>query len=312
MAGFSISEAYGEGVSLIMRRPLSVLVWGLVFWVLNAVPAALIFNVVGPSMFAMWGEMVAAAASGEDPQVHMQGMQSMMNQVQAYQALGWIVGLLATGLMNAAIFRAVLRPEDGGLMGLKLGKDELWQAFIDLCVSILLFIIAIPFALVVVGLGFAIFFAVGQGAGGGLAVALLAIVSLVVFLWLALRFSLAGPATFATSSFQLFESWTLTKGQGWRLVGLAILLALTLLAIEIVIGTVFVIGFFSLGALESLSPEAIEDFFAQPFETWSVQAMPWFIGAALVGALLTGALYTFLYAPFASVYRQLTRDTSAA
>ena len=312
MAGFSISEAYGAGVSLIMRRPLSVLVWGLVFWVLNAIPAALMFSAAGPAIFEMWGEMIATAAAGEDPQAHMQRMQGLMSQVQAYQALGWIVGLLATGLMNAAIFRAVLRPEDGGVMGLKLGKDELWQAFIDLCVNILLVIIAIPFALVVVGLGFAVFFAVGQGAGGGLAVVLLAIISLVAFLWLALRFSLAGPATFATSSFQLFESWTLTKGQGWRLVGLVILLVLTLIAIEIVIGGILLIGFISLGALESLSPEAIEDFFAQPFEAWSVQIMPWFIAAALVGALLTGALYTFLYAPFASVYRQLTRDTSAA
>jgi len=170
----------------------------------------------------------------------------------------------------------------------------------------------IPFLLVVVAVGMAIFFAAGQGAGGALAGVVVGFAALVLFLWLALRFSLAGPATYATGTFQLFESWTLTKGNGWALVGLALLLGLTILAIEIVIGLAMVFAIIGAGTLESLSPEGIEDFFSQPFETWSVQILPWIVGASLIGALLTGALYTFLYAPFASVYRQLAGETPAA
>lgn len=312
MASFSISSAYGEGISLIARRPLSVLVWGLVYWLLNMIPVALMIGISGPGLMEAWGEIMASAMAGEDPSVASQRMQALSSQMNAYQALGWIVGLVATGILNAAIYRAVIRPTDGGILGMKFGKDELWQAFIDLCVNILMIIALIPFILVVVAVGMAIFFAAGQGAGGAIGGVLVGFASIVLFMWLALRFSLAGPATFATGSFQLFESWTLTKGQGWALVGLALLLGLTILAFEIVIGTVLVFAFLGAGSMESLSPEAIEDFFAQPFEAWSVQILPWIVGASLIGALLTGALYTFLYAPFASVYRQLAGDTPAA
>jgi hypothetical protein len=42
-----------------------------------------------------------------------------------------------------------------------------------------------------------------------------------LLIWLALRLSMAAPMTFADNQFRLFESWTLTKGQGWRLLGVA-------------------------------------------------------------------------------------------
>ena len=311
MTGFSIGEAYGAGFKLITGRPLSVLVWGLVYWLLNMIPVGLMLWLSGPELLNAWSEMMASAVAGEDPSSRLERMQSTMAGLQGFQGLGWLLGLLATGLINAAIFRAVLRPEDGGIFGLKLGMDEVWQALIELCINILLILIAIPFALVFVGVGVAVFFAMGQGVGGVMAGLLIGLIGVVLFLWIALRFSLAGPATFATRNFQLFESWTLTKGQGFQLLLLAILLGLTIFVLQLVLGFVFLIAFVSAGTLEALSPEAIEAFFTQPFETWSVQLLPWFIGASLIGALLTGALYTFLYAPFASVYRQLTEAQSA-
>lgn len=318
MASFSIGEAYGAGLGLIARRPLSVLVWGLVVSVLRLLPVVLMISIAGPGIVEAWGEFVANAASGGDPQDGMRKFEQAMQGLNAFQALEWLAGILAVGLMHAAIFRAMIRPADGGLFGLKLGMDEVWQALVYFCAVILIVIFSILILLVGAALGGIVYLlgeAVGSPLGGWItafgmiAVALSCVIGII---WICLRFSLAGPATFAEGSFQFFESWTLTKGQSWPLLGLALLLGLTLFIVEMIIGGIFLVAFVSAGALESFSPESIEAFFSQPFETWIGQLAPWLIGSTLVGALLSGAFYAFMLAPFASVYSQLTAGAAPA
>ncbi len=318
MASFSIGEAYGAGFGLVARKPLQVLTWGIVSSALKLLPVLLMLWLVGPDMIKAWGELIANAAANGDPQDGMDSFTQTMSQVQSFEALGWLTSILATAVINAAIFRAMLRPGDGGLMHMKLGMDELWQGLLYLVAGILIAIFAVLVVLASAALGGIVYF-IGEAAGSplggwikalGLIATVIACLTTIVWIWL--RFSLAGPATFDTRTFQLFESWSLTKGHSWSLLGLALLLLATILAFEVVFGGLLLATFFSLGSLEALSPDSIEAFFAQAPDVWLGQAAPWLIGIGLIGALLSGVVYTILLAPFASVYAQLTQTPQPA
>ena len=318
MNSFSIGEAYGAGFSLIGRRPFAVLAWGVVGSVLQLLPTVLMLAIAGPGLMEAWGGLVAGSVSGDDPQAGLREFERAMQGMNAFQALDWLFSILAAAIMHAAIFRAMPRPEDGGVLGLKLGMDEVWQGLVHVCAMILIFIFAFLTVLVALALGGIVYLA-GEAAGSplggwikGIGIFAVIVACVVTIIWICLRFALAGPATYAERSFQFFESWTLTKGQSWPLLGLALLLGLTMFAIQLVLMAVLIGGLVAAGTMGSFSPEAIEAFFSRPFETWIVELAPWMIAIALIGALLNGAFYTILMAPFASVYRQLTRDQAAA
>jgi hypothetical protein len=68
-------------------------------------------------------------------------------------------------------------------------------------------------------------------------------------MWFALKFALAAPMTFAEGRVRFFGSWSLTKGQGWTLFGLAWLMVLVLFGVSIgysiisgIIGAIFTGG----------------------------------------------------------------------
>jgi len=315
MASFSVTEAVGSGFGVIGRKPLAVLAWGVVMTLLMIVPMAAFFGLVG-GQFAEIFEMARQGGDAPDPQA-VQKIMALQSGMLGYNLFNWVWGTLARALICAAIFRAVLMPEESRFAYLRLGSRELWLALLFLVETVLaVIVVVITFvaAAVVIGIGYA---ASSQG-GGQPSVAFgltsfgvsLAIVALLV--WIALRLSLAAPMTFADGEFRLFESWTLTKGQGWRLLGVAVLLILILLAVEVLfLILLLAVGLGSLFGMvghsgQTIQPEQIDAFFRQPPAVLIGILWPWLAGAVAVSIVVGSVLSTIIFAPWAAAYRGLT------
>jgi hypothetical protein len=125
-----------------------------------------------------------------------------------------------------------------------------------------------------------------------------------VVVWVTLRLSLAGPITFTERQFRLFESWTLTRGNTWRLLGVGVIIS--------VVGFVGVAGVVGIWT-STPHPTNIQTLLSEPPEQWSQTLAPILIliGGAVffVGALLT----PITLAPWPFIYKQLqpTADIAA-
>lgn len=213
-----VGRLVGAGFALIRARPAAVLVWTLLY-----------FAAVVAMAFALrpGAQAQAAMMGNRDPQVMMANMQLLGRQMLIQLAFWIFVCVLFT-----AVLRAMLRPAEGGLAFLRLGGDELrivgLSVFLIVCIYLGFIVAAVILALV----------AALAGAVGGLtaaaAVGVIEVLALIcVFVWLEVRISLALPLTFLRRSFVLAESWRLTRGRFWTLLGGYALIFLILLVLGI-------------------------------------------------------------------------------
>jgi hypothetical protein len=195
MSRFSASDAALEGFQ-VLRTHWRVMVGWAVFNLLALIAMIVVTVIIGVGVGLAGGVEQASGAAG---------------------AVGGVVGGLVTGLIEAVLvvglYRLMLRPTDPGFLHLRLGRDEV-RLFL---VALILFCGLVLFA--------------------GLAVMLGALLSPVAFLgrviavlvavglggWLALRFGLAAPISFAERRIDFPASWRLTRGQGWALLGMWVL-----------------------------------------------------------------------------------------
>ncbi|MGZ8408089.1 MAG: hypothetical protein ACXWVJ_08685, partial [Caulobacteraceae bacterium] len=269
MAGFSIGDAGTAGFRLVFKKPLTVFVWGLVYLLIAVVPSLLLLGSAGPDLM----EMIRQAQAGADPK-DMEGMINGMASMQAMQPVGWLTKIVASALVTAAIFRAVMEPSNKGAFYLRLGSQEMWQGLVQLCLGVFLaiLIIGVILAFAVVG-GVAV--GASAAASGGLeyqpwmvpAGVVAGLVLLAVIIWLCLRFSMALPMTFADRTFRLFESWSFTKGRTGSLflTGLLViaLVIVTEIVMALILGVLLVGGIAGAGAMTNL-----EQIFERPSAEW--------------------------------------------
>jgi hypothetical protein len=273
MKKFSASDAALEGFQVIRARWRVVLGWCL-FSLLSFVALLVV------AFFAIAAATLAVASKDQ------------ANAVGAVVG-GLILGLGGAGIqwvMLAALYRMELRPETPpGLYYLRFSRDEgrlivLWLTVLAL------------FIVLMTG-GFLVLRWLSQVSGLAGGVGTVAFLAFVV--WLAIRTSLAGPANFATSRFGLADSWRLTRGRFWALLGM-IALALCLLAlIAIVIFIVTALiqaaigGFHTLAPVDLSDPEALAD-------------RPGAYVFALIAELVLAPLYlVIVQAPFVAAYKAL-------
>jgi hypothetical protein len=204
------------------------------------------------------------------------------------------VGSLAIEVMvTAALYRMLLRPgETPGLYYLRLTRDEgrlfvLWLIFLVLFAGL-------------AGLG-----AVAVGAltrmgwwaamAGGLVV-------FATLVWLALRLSLAGPATFATGRFGFAASWRATRGRVWSLAGMALLAVCLLALIGVVLWIVTFVLQAAIGGFHSFAPVSLED-------REALAERPGAYAFGVIAELVVGPLFWVIgQTPFVAAYKAMAED----
>ena len=316
MATFSVSDAVGSGFRLIGRRPFSVFFWGLAYLVLSLGPTLAVIAYMAPDMGAMFAEGLkhahqeGMAGAPFDPTRFM-GFRSRM---MLFQPVLMLSSLVSVAVLTGAVFRAVLERRNSGFAYLRLGAQEFWLALLRVAMGFLAVLLLIAIAIPVGGITAAAFFAAKSAQANPVELAAIVtagcLIGAVLLIWIVLRFSLAAPMTFAEREFRLFESWTLTKGQAWKLFGLLILLLLIMMGIELALGAVSVAVVFATMGAALWRPEHVQAFFDQPVDVWARALAPWAAVGLVIMTYLTGALSAIFLAPWASVYQQLTESGS--
>ena len=192
MSRFSASDAALEGFQVLRTHWRVMVGWG-VFNLLALIAMIVITVILGVGIGLASGVEEASGAAG---------------------VIGGVMGGLMTGLIEAVLvvglYRLMLRPADPGFLHLRLGRDEgrLFLVVLIFFCGVMLFtglavvlgalLSPAPFGGRVIAAGLAL------GLGG----------------WLALRFGLAAPISFAERRIDFPASWRMTRGQGWPLLGM--------------------------------------------------------------------------------------------
>ncbi len=234
MAKFSIADTALEGFKLIPRRPVSFLVWALVWGVLVAAPAATAMGLTMSRLadFMTEAQSIQAAGGGMAADAPRQAAAMELGIVSAawpYTLWTLLVGVL----LLSALYRSILEPDRRGFAYLRVGGDE----FRLLATMIALFVLWLVFGVV---LSTATFLAIVYTANGvaspwsGLLIALECIAAVCLAFYVPFKLSLALPATFAEKKIAIFESWRLTKGHFWHIVGLWLLTLILVIVVFVI------------------------------------------------------------------------------
>lgn len=300
----SVRKAVGEAFGLGFRRPVSVMLWGLVSLLFSAAILALVcwmFSTT-PGLNPFGGTGV-----GPDPE-DIRAMLTHMVHVQGASALLNLLALLMTAVLVAAATRAVLKPRGGGLGYMRLGGDEFRVLVIQFAFGLGAYFLIMILALIGLGVGLAAWplepvarYAV-IGATG--------VILLLLLIWVCLRASLITPMTVAIRQFAFIEGWRLSRGRVWRLLGIALLSGIvsclvSLLILPILAGFAFGVGFTAdMASAVAADPDSIESVlqgFAPDRTTLAIAAAV----ALLPLAWVSGMSVALAYGPWASACRQL-------
>lgn len=302
MVKLDVVKAAFSGFGVIGRNPLAVLVWALFVGVVGFLPVFALFG----GIFSTVTELIAADQRGVEPTPEM--IMPMLGSIFALLPVLMLTGLVMRVVLTGAIYRAVLFPRDSGWFYLRLGARELWLGLLFIVVGIIGFALGMVMMAVVVPL----VFVAGQNTDPlvqmvMLRVAMLPVYGVMIFLFV--RFCLAFPMTFAESNFRLMESWSLTRGNSWRLLLVILLLVALVIVAEIILGLIIlaaVAAVIGAGAMKGdWSEERIVAFFSQDPSVWIQSLLPWIIGGSVIACILTALMAVIFTAPWAEAYRQL-------
>jgi hypothetical protein len=274
MNAFSPSDAALEGFQVIRTQWRVALGWCL-FSIVGFVGLVILafFAILAASFVVTSREQAGTAGSV------IGGVVLTLGEV----AIQWLV--------LAALYRMRLRPEAApGLYYLRIGKDEgrLFGLWLAMTVIFMALVMA----------GFLLLSALGQA--GGLATWAGALACCALFAWLAIRFSLAGPASFATGRFGLADSWRLTRGRFWALFGMIVLALCLLLLIAVVLFIVTALIQAAIGGFHTLAPVSLSD-------PEALAERPGAYAFALIVELMVMPLYLVIFhAPFVAAYKALS------
>jgi hypothetical protein len=258
---------------------------------------------VGPAMFAgMQGAFPGGDPTGADALAAMSGGMILL------QLLNFLVALVLNAVLMGAIYRAILEPENKGFFYLRVGAQEMWLLLLTIVLFFLVLAAVIVCAIPLGLLGAGVFMAMRNNIESlWPLIVLLALAFYVGVIWVSCRLGLAGPMTFAERRLVIFESWTLTAGNGWKLVGMMICIILAMIAAIIVFYILIALLFVVVGAA-AFGGQIFSGNAGLENMNWAV-AIPLFLilGLALIPlfSFLLAGIMAVVTAPFANVYKQL-------
>lgn len=289
---FSATDAAFEGFRVVRRRPMTLVFWSLFYILIMAA----VFAVMGPNLISFVSATEQLEQSGATP--------TMEDFAPIFQMMGLLfavmlpLSLIAGAMINAAVSRSVLRPSESAFGYLRLGMDEVRV----LVVSIVLAIVFMVATFVVSGIVGAV---IGMAAAAEapalwLVVVLLVCAGIALFVWLAVRLSLAIPITLAERRIAIFDSFAVTKGRFWPLLGMALLAFVMSMVVGLLGGLVAMPIQLATGGLAGLS-----EFEGESLPVLLQSAWPAIAAWVVINAIMSALQVAVVYAPFSAAYRDI-------
>lgn len=231
-----ILGAAAAGWSFVLRRPMPVLVLGGLFAAANYL-----------AQKHMLDTMLAIYDSGLDPTSPADALKVMGAQ---FSAMGpfYLTLLISMALLVPAFLRNALSAEAPAMLGVRGNLTDLkalgsWFVTLLLLVGIFIGLYLVTIVVVVAFVAAGVGVAAGSGAepGAGLAVFIGLMIGLILLgLFLAFgyfraRFALPMAIAVAEERFEVFQSWSMTRGQGWRIMWAGVIAYLPLLAVTLLV-----------------------------------------------------------------------------
>ena len=282
--GFSITDVALTGFGVVQRRPAVVLAWAG----LQLVVTVLATLAVGPLANALFALPRDAL---QDPA----RIQAALSPYAANADLAWLLLIPVNAVLNAAMNRAVMQPDQDRYGYLRMGLDELRQLGLILILMAMVF-----FAATLAGV------LVTAADGSAALAATLLFGGLGLWVWLGLRLSLASALTFDTGRIDLQGAWRLSQGRAASMLA-AYALSLGLCALVFILCSAVIEAAISVAALlpggaiaQAHVPTSLAEFL-RPGELVNL----------LLSSVAVGLIWPVWMTPPAAIYRQL-RDTAAS
>ncbi|MFM8375715.1 MAG: hypothetical protein ACKN9P_06595 [Phenylobacterium sp.] len=299
MTVFSAVDAAFEGFRVTWEKPKTLLVWTGFFLVVNLLMPLALF---GLGLNGRMAEFEAATANpSQDPTAAMESLAALA----PLYAILLPAGLVVQAMIAAAVFRLVLDPEDSRRHPVQFGREEAHLIVLTLAYT-LLFTLAVVVAVLVGGIVAGLAAAAGAGPFIGILTGFALMGGLV---YVAVRMSLGPVITFSEGRIAVFDSWPLTRGLFWPILG-AYVLAIIAVAIFYLLSLVLAAA---LGALLSGGDlQAVGRVMSPDMSSFEAFFSPGQVLMLLFSAFISAIYNAVMSAPSAVIYRQIRARGAAS